>query len=137
MGFAGLASSEAADNRIAATDQAQVLRGRGLIVNPGGVAFTGKSGNTTYKIGKGGSVSIVSGVPGSELAGLLDNVTRASAAQIAALKESLVGSLESAQKQIGMLAKTAQQTDEEKKNKSVVWIALAALGLVALWVLNE
>ena len=130
-------SAQATDRRIGATDQSQVVQGRGQIVNPGGVSFGAKSGNTTYKIGKGGSVTVNSGVTGGELSGLVNNIVTASAAQIDALRETLGEQIGSAQQQIGQLAKSSQQTDDEKKNKSVTWIALAALGLVALWVLND
>src|SRR5690348_11565569 len=100
MGFGPFSSdSSATDNRIAATDQARVLRGTGNVeteaggltlgkgarlTSPGSVMYGDKSGNssTSYSVAKGGALTINAGLSGDTLTSLLGEVQQANSSQI-------------------------------------------------------
>jgi hypothetical protein len=119
-------SAQATDKRIAATDQAQVVQGRGQIINPGGVAY----GN--FKIGKGAVVSFESNA---------DEIAADALNRVSQLGETFTQSLSSLQAdansrnaavlgKLTELAESKQLDGEPKRNNTIL---LIVLGLAAAW----
>jgi hypothetical protein len=129
-------SAQATDRRIAGTDQSQIVTQRGLLINPGGVAYTGKSGNTTFKIAKGATVSFMSNAADladaaltkvgelgdkfmAAVSGLQSDAQQRDSAQLAKLTE---------------LSESKQTDGESSRNDTILWIVLglAVAGVLAV-----
>lgn len=92
-----------------------------------GPDFTNSKGAVTY------TVTNNSGVSETGVAALVDKITTVSKETA----DNFAGILKQQNEKVATLAEVKQTTDEDRKNKSVLYIALAALAVVALWAYNR
>lgn len=151
LGVGHDASSRVSTQYNAATDAAQLASRNSVIANPGAVVITGKSGNTTYKIKKGATVTFSSSSDSTLLAAL-DQVRAQSdtnAAALASSQTSNAKALADAQKanaqqidallaQVASLAENKQTDGTSSQNKIVLYVVMAIIaGVAAIWIFRK
>jgi hypothetical protein len=140
----GFSSSSSSQRTQSVSDSGQLIERGSRTAQGGGTlleknASIGQYNLSHAKIGKGASVTF--GPTGEDLQTLVGDVTRANAAQIAALSASGAQQMEAAQGTTAQLVSglsdkftglLSQKTDTEAGNpKSMLWLGLAALAAMA------
>lgn len=136
--------SSASDQRIAATDEAQVANRSGMITNPNSIAVGSKGTyNSGVDLSKSKGTTLNIGASGAEILQLTDTFSDTVARVTAETNDSLERAL-NAQSQfqkevlgsLSSLSESSQTGGQSGTDKRMLWLALAALAIVLSLVLR-